>query len=563
MKYKDVVLEVSKHQYVKIDKNTKLQQQYKIQEIAKAKKIKIDKEHANNTNIFKGLNNITKELFNEFKKENLDAANTNSFKDCIKIALIIYEKILKLDPTLKEAIYRKRAVEKTKYKLERIEHTRLKNHSEVEEFRYNLEENNQELNEVNTKINNTIDILTHSLFDTYHTILNKDKVETSKLLQLSILSSILNNQENIIDINKIELSKFINKDIIENMIEDRKQLTNEEISNNEENFNIILNNIQVENNNIITTINNLALVNNILNNNIIQELGRLDVDKINSLYQDIDTIVNDNEFDNTGKISSNPNFFDIETNDEYINFNMKKETFIELKEYIGLLNDLKISKDLADSNSYELLNSYILNTKLFTNRTTVLQSLKIYNIIKEWDIDIRDYGLIVDTIKKIGQDKIIYLKLLFDTNIENLATINNSNIIKDKTQYDINKYLNIIRLKTTSDNIIAVLNKMEFKITSIDNATKNILSKIKQDNIQIDVQGLNQENILYTLEYINRDKLNTGSNGIKEQTPNIEGENKELYQHYLEELYTLYKKSKNSFKLESFMNDIENNIKGD
>ena len=186
MKYKDVVLEVSKHQYVKIDKNTKLQQQYKIQEIAKAKKIKIDKEHANNTNIFKGLNNITKELFNEFKKENLDAANTNSFKDCIKIALIIYEKILKLDPTLKEVIYRKRAVEKTKYKLERIEHTRLKNHSEVEEFRYNLEENNQELNEVNTKINNTIDILTHKLFDTYHTILNKDKVETSKLLQLSI-----------------------------------------------------------------------------------------------------------------------------------------------------------------------------------------------------------------------------------------------------------------------------------------------------------------------------------------------------------------------------------------
>lgn len=563
MKYKDVVLEVSKHQYVKIDKNTKLQQQYKIQEIAKAKKIKIDKEHANNTNIFKGLNNITKELFNEFKKENLDAANTNSFKDCIKIALIIYEKILKLDPTLKEAIYRKRAVEKTKYKLERIEHTRLKNHSEVEEFRYNLEENNQELNEVNTKINNTIDILTHSLFDTYHTLLNKDKVETSKLLQLSILSSILNNQENIIDINKIELSKFINKDIIENMIEDRKQLTNEEISNNEENFNIILNNIQVENNNIITTINNLALVNNILNNNIIQELGRLDVDKINSLYQDIDTIVNDNEFDNTGKISSNPNFFDIETSDEYINFNMKKETFIELKEYIGLLNDLKISKDLADSNSYELLNSYILNTKLFTNRTTVLQSLKIYNIIKEWDVDIRDYGLIVDTIKKIGLDKIIYLKLLFDRNIESLATINNSNIIKDKTPYNINKYLNMIRLKTTSNNIIAVLNKMESKITFIDNATKNILSKIKQDNIPIDIQGLNQENILYTLEYINRDKLNTGSNGIKEQTPNIEGENKELYQHYLEELYALYKKSKNSFKLESFMNDIENNIKGD
>lgn len=563
MKYKDVVLEVSKHQYVKIDKNTKLQQQYKIQEIAKAKKIKIDKEHANNTNIFKGLNNITKELFNEFKKENLDAANTNSFKDCIKIALIIYEKILKLDPTLKEAIYRKRTVEKTKYKLERIEHTRLKNHSEVEEFRYNLEENNQELNEVNTKINNTIDILTHSLFDTYHTILNKDKVENSKLLQLSILSSILNNQENVIDINKIELSKFINKDIIENMIEDRKQLTNEEISNNEENFNIILNNIQVENNNIITTINNLALVNNILNNNIIQELGRLDVDKINSLYQDIDTIVNDNEFDNTGKISSNPNFFDIETNDEYINFNMKKETFIELKEYIGLLNDLKISKDLADSNSYELLNSYILNTKLFTNHTTILNSLKIYNIVKEWDVDIRDYGLVVDTIKKITPDKIIYLKLLFDTNIETLATINNSNIIKDKTQYYINKYLNIIRLKTTSNNIIAVLNKMESKITSIDNATKNILSKIKQDNIPIDVQGLNQENILYTLEYINRDKLNTGSNGIKEQTPNIEGENKELYQHYLEELYTLYKKSKNSFKLESFMNGIENNIKGD
>ena len=563
MKYKDVVLEVSKHQYVKIDKNTKLQQQYKIQEIAKAKKIKIDKEHANNTNIFKGLNNITKELFNEFKKENLDAANTNSFKDCIKIALIIYEKILKLDPTLKEAIYRKRAVEKTKYKLERIEHTRLKNHSEVEEFRYNLEENNQELNEVNTKINNTMDILTHSLFDTYHTILNKDKVETSKLLQLSILSSILNNQENVIDINKIELSKFINKDLIENIIEDRKQLTNEEISNNEENFNIILNNIQVENNNIITTINNLALVNNILNNNIIQELGRLDVDKINSLYQDIDTIVNDNEFDNTGKISSNPNFFDIETSDEYINFNMKKETFIELKEYIGLLNDLKISKDLADSNSYELLNSYILNTKLFTNRTTVLQSLKIYNIIKEWDVDIRDYGLIVDTIKKIGQDKIIYLKLLFDTNIETLATINNSNIIKDKTQYSINKHLSMIRLKTTSNNIIPILNKIESKITSITNATKNILSKIKQDNIPIDVQGLNQENILYTLEYINRDKLNTGSNGIKEQTPNIEGENKELYQHYLEELYTLYKKSKNSFKLESFMNDIENNIKGD
>lgn len=563
MKYKDVVLEVSKHQYVKIDKNTKLQQQYKIQEIAKAKKIKIDKEHANNTNIFKGLNNITKELFNEFKKENLDAANTNSFKDCIKIALIIYEKILKLDPTLKEAIYRKRVVEKTKYKLERIEHTRLKNHSEVEEFRYNLEENNQELNEVNTKINNTIDILTHSLFDTYHTILNKDKVETSKLLQLSILSSILNNQENIIDINKIELSKFINKDIIENMIEDRKQLTNEEISNNEENFNIILNNIQVENNNIITTINNLALVNNILNNNIIQELGRLDVDKINSLYQDIDTIVNDNEFDNTGKISSNPNFFDIETSDEYINFNMKKETFMELKEYMGLLKDLKISKDLVDSNSYESLNSYILNTKLFTNHTTILNSLKIYNIVKEWDVDIRDYGLVVDTIKKIGQDKIIYLKLLFDTNIETLATINNSNIIKDKTQYSINKHLSMIRLKTTSNNIIAVLNKMESKITSIDNATKNILSKIKQDNIPIDVQGLNQENILYTLEYMNRDKLNTGSNGIKEQTPNIKGENKELYQHYLEELYTLYKKSKNSFKLESFMNDIENNIKGD
>lgn len=563
MNYKDVVLEVSKHQYVKIDKNTKLQQQYKIQEIAKAKKIKIDKEHANNTNIFKGLNNITKELFNEFKKENLDAANTNSFKDCIKIALIIYEKILKLDPTLKEAIYRKRAVEKTKYKLERIEHTRLKNHSEVEEFRYNLEENNQELNEVNTKINNIIDILTHSLFDTYHTILNKDKVETSKLLQLSILSSILNNQENIIDINKIELSKFINKDIIENMIEDRKQLTNEEISNNEENFNIILNNIQVENNNIITTINNLALVNNILNNNIIQGLGRLDVDKINSLYQDIDTIVNDNEFDNTGKISSNPNFFDIETSDEYINFNMKKETFIELKEYIGLLNDLKTSKDLADSNSYELLNSYILNTKLFTNHTTVLHSLKIYNIIKEWDIDIRDYGLIVDTIKKIGQDKIIYLKLLFDKNIENLATINNSNIIKDKTQYNINKYLNMIRLKTTSNNIIPILNKIESKIISIDNATKNILSKIKQDNIPIDIQGLNHENLLYVLEYINRDKLHIGSNGIKEKSPKIEGENKELYQHYLEELYTLYKKSRNSFKLELFMNDTENNIKGD